>query len=533
VTKEAAFDYIIVGAGSAGCVLANRLSSEGASVLVLEAGGWDYNPLISIPLGLGKLYQYGLYDWGLITEPEPQLEGRTLPAARGKVVGGSHSINVMGFTRGNAADFDRWARSGAVGWSYSDVLPYFRRLENWEKGESEWRGGSGPLHVESARSPDPIFEGWLAAARACGHPYTPDFNGASQDGFGEMQFTIKNGKRHSTASAYLHPVRNRKNLSIRTHASVMRLLFSGTKAVGVEFEHGSQLQESRALKEIILCAGAYHTPTLLMRAGIGPASELHRHGISQRAELPVGRNLQDHVAAWFGWSRREPGFMHHMLRFDRLVFSMARAYLFGTGPGTILPGRIYGFVKTEPSLAAPNVEIMFRATSAAPHIWFPGIKAPFQDGMAFRPVLLNPRSRGEVTLRSADPKDPPRIFNNFLSAPEDLKALVAGARMGLEIMSNAAMDRFRGESTAPRAISSDADIEAWYRKTANVAHHPAGTCAIGAVVDSDLRVNGFEGLRVVDASAMPSLVAGHINACVIMMAERASDLILGHKLSTS
>lgn len=525
-------DYVIVGAGSAGCVLANRLSADGnARVVLLEAGGSDNNPLISIPLGLGKLHQWNLYDWNLTTEPEPGLLGRTLPSARGKVIGGSHSINVMGFTRGDPKDFDRWAREGATGWSYAEVLPYFKRMETWEEGESALRGGNGPLHIESARSPDPVFGAWLAAALAAGYPYADDFNGKSQQGFGPMQFTISRGRRHSTARAYLRPVRKRRNLSVLTKAHATRIILRGTRAAGVEFIKGGSLHTAMATREVILCAGAYHTPQMLMLSGIGSAQELARHGIPAVLDLPVGHNLQDHFGIWFNWARKESGFLHGMMRFDRAAVSMLRAYFLGSGPGTILPGRIYGFVKTDPAIETADIEILFRASAPHPQIWFPGIKAPYRDGIGIRPILQHPASRGAVSLRSNDPFAKPRILNNLFAEPCDMARLVAGSRMAIEVMQRPEMDSVRGKQVDPDRIENDGDIESWIRKTVTLSNHPCGTCAIGAVVDSELRVMGAEGLRVVDASAMPSLTTGHINAPVIMMAEKAADLILGRPAS--
>ena len=298
------YDYVIVGAGSAGCVLANRLSEDNAAtVLLLEAGGYDRNPLIHIPIGLGKLHQHHLYDWGLTAEPDPGLHGRALPALRGKVLGGSHSINVMAYTRGHRADYDRWAREGADGWAYAQVLPYFKRGESWEQGDNTWRGGSGPVHTEFARSPDPLFGAWLDAAREAGLPFTEDFNGRTHEGFGIIQNTMWKGRRHSVAVAYLRPALKRRNLTLLTGAHVVRVVMDGKHAAGVQYVSDGQTCRVTANCEVILCAGAYHTPQLLMLSGIGPAEHLAALGIETLVDLPVGRNLQDHLAAWFSWNR--------------------------------------------------------------------------------------------------------------------------------------------------------------------------------------------------------------------------------------
>jgi choline dehydrogenase-like flavoprotein len=527
------YDYIVVGAGSAGCVVASRLSeNRNSSVLLLEAGGYDRNPLVRIPIGLGKLHQHKIYDWGLVAEPDPGLNGRAIPARRGKVLGGSHAINVMAFTRGDRVDYDLWARMGAEGWSSSDVLPYFKRCETWQEGESGWRGGAGPLHVEFSHSTDPLFEAWLAAARELGYGFTRDFNGDTLEGFGIIQKTMWKGRRDTTATSHLRPALARSNLFLQTRAQVTEIVFKGSRAVGVRYVKDGQSAYAAAEREVILCAGAYHTPHLLMLSGIGPAKHLSTLGIKTLIDLPVGKNLQDHIAAWFNWSRPRPGHFHRTMRLDRAVLAMIRAYLFGTGPGTMLPNYLFGFVKTEPSLEVPDIEFMFRATVGEPHLWFPGFRPAFEDGFAIRPTLLHPKSRGEVVLRSTDPLDPPSIRNGFLQHPDDLTTLVRGAKLGLDLAARPPVASLAGKLTGPSRIESDGDIEQWIRGTAITANHPCGTCAIGNVVDSRLSVLGTSSLRIVDASAMPTIVSGHINACIIMMAEKASDMIRDHaKLS--
>ncbi len=526
------YDYIIIGAGSAGCVLANRLTADGARVLLVEAGGRDWHPYIHVPIGLGKLHEKRMFDWGFETEPEPNLNGRSIEATRGKVLGGSSSVNVMAYTRGHPADFDRWAQKGAIGWSFVDVLPYFKRCETFAGGANAWRGGGGPLGTEFAKTTDPLYPAWIEAAKAAGITNTADYNASSAEGFGRSQYTIRNGHRSSAATAFLKPARKRRNLTVETRAHVTRVTLRGTVATGIEYLRGGEVQHAAAERDVIVSAGAFSTPQILMLSGIGPAEHLREVGITPVVDLPVGRNLQDHLAVFLAFARREPGPFHHQLRFDRMAIGMVRAYLFGTGPATVVPGGLHAFIKTRPELAVPDIEFMFRGVATEAQLWFPGIVDPMPDGFAIRPALLHPDSRGEILLRSADPRAPMRIRYNFFSAPGDLPKLREGFRLAREIAYQKPLDRFRGAETAPGPdVQSDAEIDAYIRRTALTAHHPAATCPMGigpdAVLDAEMKVRGIERLRVVDASAMPDLVGAHLNAAVLMMAEKAADMIAG------
>ena len=533
------FDYVIVGAGSAGCTLANRLTADGRMrVLLLEAGGWDRHPFLKFPLGWGRVLLDRLYDWGYDTEPEDAMGGRRIEIARGKVIGGSSSINAMAYVRGNSADYERWASHGLPDWSYDKVLPYFRKQESWEDGANAYRGGSGPIATRKARYEDPLVDAYLAGAQEMGYALNDDYNGAQQDGFARMQMTIRRGRRESAATAYLHPVLSRGNLTVRVDSLVTRIVIEGARAVGVEYLCKGEHRFIAAEREVILCGGAINSPQILMLSGIGDPAELSPYGIPVKAALPgVGKNLQDHVAALLIYGRRGESPLLRTMRADRLLVALGEGLFKGTGFATELPGGITAFVKSGPDQRIPDIQLLFIAGSLAAKPYLPPFSQPFVDTFACRIVLLRPKSRGAVALNSTDPAVYPKIRQELLSSGEDWRKLYAGIRIFRQLAQLPRLAPHVAREIGPGSeVTTESELELYVRKTAVTAHHPCGTARMGpvgdveAVVDSELRVHSIEALRVVDASIFPDLIGGNINAPVIMMAEKAADLILNMKI---
>jgi 4-pyridoxate dehydrogenase len=441
----------------------------------------------------------------------------------------------MAYVRGHRGDYDRWAAAGLSGWSYAHVLPYFRRQESWLGGPSYYRGGDGPLSTQMAPFDDPLVEAFAAAGRDAGHPSTPDYNGARQEGFGVCQMTLRDGRRCSAADAYLRPALPRRNLRVEINALTTRLIIEGNRAVGVEYLRNGRPMMARANREVVLCGGVINSPQLLMLSGIGDPDALRAHGIEVKVALRgVGKNLQDHISASVAYKRKEPGMMHRAMRFDRIVPALAEAHFRGTGIATGLPTGMMAFLKTRPEVTLPDIQLLFKAAPMTATPYFFPFKRAYEDGYACRAAVLRPQSRGEVELVSADPTAAPRIRQNFLATESDWKTLRAGLRIARDVCRQPVMAPFMDREIAPGANAvDDADLDAHIRASGITVHHPLGTCKMGlasdrmAVVDGELRVHGVDGLRVVDGSVMPDLVGANINAPIIMIAEKAVDFIRG------
>jgi choline dehydrogenase len=526
------FDIVIVGAGSAGCVLADRLTADGTRrVLLLEYGGSDSSIFIQMPSALSIPMNMPKYNWCYRTEPEPHLNGRSLHTPRGKVLGGSSSINGLVYIRGNPQDFERWAEEGATGWSYRDVLPYFKRAEKREEGGDHYRGAEGPLHTRYGTLKNPLHAAWLEAAVQAGYPQSADVNGFQQEGFGRMDMTVGQGSRCSAAKAYLRPALRRANLKVLTHALATRIVFDGRRARALEYAHGGGTHRVQIDHELILSGGPVNSPQLLKLSGVGPAAELRSHGIDVVHDLPgVGENLQDHLEFYFQVACKEPITLYSSINLWNRALIGARWLLRKDGLGATNHFETCGFIRSRAGIAYPDIQYHFLPMAVA----YDGSTLAQEHGFQAHVGPMRSKSRGWVRLASADPRDKPKILFNYLSHPDDWIEMRACVRLTREIFAQRAFDRYRGREIQPGInVQTDDEIDAFVRAKVESAYHPSCTCKMGsagdmfAVVDPQTRVHGLTGLRVVDSSIMPSVTTGNLNAPTIMLAEKAADHILG------
>jgi len=528
------FDYIIIGAGSAGCVLANRLTASGEhSVLLLEAGGSDRNILIQMPTALSYPMASKTYNWGYNSEPEPAVNNRQITCPRGKGLGGTSSINGMVYVRGHACDFDEWEAHGATGWSYADCLPYFKRAETWQNGEDDYRGGTGPLGVSGGNNmqTNPLYQVFIDAGVEAGYPHTDDYNGHCQEGFGPMHMTVRGGVRESTSRAYLRPVMRRPNLTVLSKTLVDKVVFEGKRAIGVATRRKGRDMTFRANKEVILSAGSIASPMILQRSGIGPKAVLKDAGVEPLHTLAgVGQNLQDHLEVYFQFHCKQPVSLNTKLGLFAKFLIGARWFFFKTGLGATNHFEACAFIRSEAGLKSPDIQYHFLPAAMR----YDG--TPSIDGHGFQVHVgpNKPKSRGHIAITSADPVADPSILFNYLQHEDDKAAWRRCIRLTREIMDQPAMDAYRGGEIQPGLdVSTNEEIDTWVRANVESAYHPCGTCRMGrgddaeAVVDTECRVIGLEDLRVVDASVFPTVPNGNINAATIMVAEKMADVILG------
>jgi choline dehydrogenase len=531
------YDFIIVGGGTSGCVLAERLSADPAHrVLLLEAGRPNRNQLLRIPMTARNFWTNEKYLWNYQSEPEPSVNGRRIPVPRGKILGGSGAINGMLYARGHPRDYDQWRQLGLDGWSYEDVLPYFKRVDRDSRGATAYHGDAGPLAISRTVAANPLTPSFAAAAKEVGIPFNDDQNGADSEGFGVPDLTIDKGERASTYSAFLRPAMARPNLTVLTYAQATRIVVENGRAVGVEYVREGNSHVAHAAREIVLSGGAYNSPQLLMLSGIGPADELRKVGIKPIHDLPgVGRNLQDHAGVSVINLANEPVGLVDNLRWDRLILSVLRWGVTGGGPVSRMPVVANGWYRSRPELERPDIQTLIGANGPTAGPWFPGIKKPAPRMFASRSGLQHPESRGWMTLASADPFAHPRIFFNLFSAPGDLAVLRHAVRKVREIFAAKPVAHLMGREIVPGAERrTDAQLDEFIRNTTTTAYHPVGTCAMGndehAVVDARLRVRGIAGLRVADASIIPTITGGNTNAPAVMIGDKAAAMILGQEL---